>query len=76
MRRLYLHKLFFLAGMLVFSGLVPAEQKYTYVKASIGYPWFMFFVFLLLIAIPFILIIILSWRNKRREDGHLAPHEP
>jgi hypothetical protein len=62
--------------MLAFPGLIPAEQKYTYIKASLGYPWFMFFVFLVLVAIPFVLIIILSWRNKRRENDRLAPHEP
>jgi hypothetical protein len=43
------------------------EIEYTYVEASLGFPWFMFFVFTVLVLIPFLLIVFLSWR-KRPED--------
>lgn len=43
---------------------VMSKQDYTYVKASLNFPWFMFFVFLTLILIPFVLVIILSWRSS------------
>jgi len=63
--------------LLSFAGLVAAEQPYTYVKASLAYPWFMFFVFLALISIPFILIIALSWRLHRKdESSYTATGEP
>lgn len=58
--------------LVLFSGLASAEPQYTYVKASLGYPWFMFFVFLALIAIPFLLIIALSWRQHRKNDNSRA----
>ncbi len=54
---------------LSFAGLVAAEQPYTYIKASLGYPWFMFFVFLALISIPFVLIIALSWQMHRENES-------
>ena len=61
---------------LSFAGVVMAEQPYTYVKASLGYPWFMFFVFLALISIPFVLIIALSWRlHRKNESSHTATGE-
>jgi len=63
--------------LLPFAGLVAAEQPYTYVKASLAYPWFMFFVFLALIAIPFFLIIALSWRlHRKNESSHTAAGGP
>ncbi len=55
--------------LLSFAGLVSAEQEYTYIKASLGYPWLMFFVFLALIAIPFVLIVALSWHQYRKNGG-------
>jgi len=62
--------------LLSFAGLVTAEQPYTYVKASLAYPWFMFFVFLAMIAIPFLLIIALSWRlHRKNERSHTATGE-
>jgi len=40
-----------------------AKPKYTHIESTLGFPWFMFFVFLVLIMIPFVLIITLSWRK-------------
>lgn len=63
------------ATVLAFSWQVSA-QEYTYVKVSLGYPWFMFFVFLALIAIPFLIIIVLSWRQGTGnvpDSKHIKP---
>lgn len=48
---------------------VLAKQDYTYVKSSLAFPWFMFFVFFALISIPFILVIVLAWRKSRTADA-------
>jgi len=62
--------------LLSFAGLAAAEQPYTYIKASLVYPWVMFFVFLALIAIPFFLIVGLSWRlHRKNESSHTATGE-
>jgi len=61
-------KLILCTTVLAFSWPVTAAQEYTYVKVSLAYPWFMFFIFLALVAIPFLLIILLAWRR----DGGTA----
>ncbi len=43
---------------------VLAKQDYTYVKSSLVFPWFMFFVFFALILIPFLMVIALSWKKS------------
>jgi len=55
--------------MLIFLPESMAKTEYTYVKASLGFPWFMFFVFLLLIMIPFLLIVFLSWRKQADDES-------
>ncbi|MFV2005039.1 MAG: hypothetical protein ACC650_07505 [Gammaproteobacteria bacterium] len=52
---------------------VLARPDYTYVKSSLAFPWFMFFVFFALIMIPFFMVIVLAWRKtdaseKRASD--------
>jgi len=56
--------------LLLMSADIMAKPEYTYVKASLGYPWFMFFVFMVLISIPFLLIIILSWKIHLKKDDN------
>ena len=57
-------------GWLTFSLLsLPVygqENPYTYVKMSLTVPWTLYFVFLACVLIPFVLLILLSWR------GHLT----
>jgi hypothetical protein len=43
---------------------VLARPDYTYVKSSLAFPWFMFFVFFALIMIPFFMVIVLAWRKS------------
>lgn len=57
----------------LYADPAAAEPRYTYIKASLGYPWFMFFVFLSLIAIPFLLIIVLSWRRRLKGEDSQPP---
>jgi len=47
------------------------EPGYTYVEASLGFPWFMFLVFTVLVLIPFVLIVVLAWR-KQPENENLS----
>ena len=44
------------------------ENPYIYVKMSLGIPWFLYFVFLACILIPFAILIIVAWR--RYMSGH------
>ena len=55
------------------SSLAGAAGDYTYVKSSLGFPWFMFFVFLALVAIPFLLIIFLTRKKQGLEQEHEKP---
>lgn len=48
---------------------VLAKQDYTYVKSSLVFPWFMFFVFFALIMIPFIMVIALAWRKPGVDEN-------
>lgn len=57
----------------LYADPTAAEPRYTYVKASLGYPWLMFFVFLGLVAIPFLLIIVLSWRGRLKNESQRPP---
>lgn len=57
-----------LAGIFSWLPAVSAKAEYTYVKASLGFPWVMFFVFMLMILIPFLLIIVLSWRKHTNTE--------
>jgi len=48
---------------------VLAKQDYTYIKSSLGYPWFIFFVIFALISIPFIMVVVLAWRKGTAANG-------
>ncbi len=51
---------------------VLAKQDYTYVKSSLVFPWFMFFVFFALILIPFCMVIALAWRKSPADEKENA----
>ena len=59
-----------LAMCLLLPGM-PAwaqENPYTYVKMSLTVPWTLYFVFLACVLIPFVLMIVLAWRNSAEKD--------
>lgn len=58
------HIVWLLVAVMISPLPVLAKTEYTYVKASLVYPWFMFFVFLVLVMIPFLTIMVLSWRKQ------------
>ena len=41
---------------------------YTYVKMSLTVPWTLYFVFLACVLIPFVVMIVLAWRNAPKAD--------
>jgi len=47
---------------------LSARPGYTQIESTLTFPWLMFFVFLVLILIPFIMIVVLSWRNQDKQD--------
>ncbi len=63
--------LYRVAGLLLVllpASEVLAKQDYTYVKSSLAFPWFMFFVFFALILIPFFMVIALSWKKSDADE--------
>jgi len=66
------------ALLLMFSFLPVAfakEDGYIYVKASLGFPWFMFLVFTVLILIPFLLVVFLAWRKPPEDESQDQPDQ-
>ena len=45
------------------------SDGYTYVKMSLLVPWTLYFVFLVCVLIPFVLMIVLAWRNASRRKA-------
>ena len=45
------------------------SDGYTYVKMSLLVPWTLYFVFLVCVLIPFVLMIVLAWRNASRRNS-------
>ena len=52
-----------LVGMLVSSPVSAQISPYVYVQMSLGVPWFLYFVFLACILLPFIVLIAIAWRR-------------
>jgi len=50
-------------------------QEYHYVKFSLGVPWALYFVFLLFVTIPFVVMITLAWR-RRDEPADSTSEQP
>lgn len=48
------------------------QASYTYIRASLQVPWVLYFFFLILIFLPFIFMILLSWRGAAREEENRA----
>jgi hypothetical protein len=55
------------------AGPAAAQNPYSYVKFSLGVPWTLYFVFLVLISIPFAVMILLAWRRSHQAE---EPQEP
>ena len=49
---------------------------YTYVKMSLAVPWALYFVFLACVLIPFVVMIVLAWKNAARRDAAEEPADP
>ena len=56
------------------------ENPYIYVKMPLTVPWFLYFVFLGAVLIPFVVMIALAWRrhpgDETPEDSEPAAHPP
>lgn len=43
-------------------------QSYTYVQFPLDVPWTLYFIFLVLVSIPFAVMIALAWRHYLRQE--------
>ena len=57
----------------IVAGPVAAQNPYSYVKFSLQVPWTLYFVFLVLVTLPFAVMILLAWRRGGHEE---EPPEP
>ena len=64
-----------LAILSVITSSVSAQiSPYVYVKMSMGVPWFLYFVFLLAILLPFFVMIIVAWRRHLAQQRDQDPY--
>ncbi len=57
--------LFLSMGWLLVPGVVVAQENpYRYVKMSLAVPWTLYFMFLVCVLIPFVILVILAWRSQ------------
>ena len=57
------------------------DNPYIYVRMPLTVPWFLYFVFLGAVLIPFVVMIALAWRNRpghepRRKSGQPPVRPP
>lgn len=45
----------------------PQAVEYTYVRMSLTVPWTLYFVFLVCVLLPFIVMVALAWRGTPRQ---------
>ncbi len=59
-------------GVLFFASMPSWAQinPYVYVQMSMAVPWFLYFVFLACILIPFFVMIIVAWRRYFSSTKH------
>ncbi|MDE0308520.1 MAG: hypothetical protein OXI60_01630 [Acidiferrobacterales bacterium] len=64
-----------LAALVLCPPAAGQISPYVYVQMSLGVPWFLYFVFLACILLPFFVLIALAWRRyysaaKQSRDKH------
>jgi hypothetical protein len=58
-----------LAALLATPTAWCQDNPYVYVKMSLLVPWTLYFVFLAAVLIPFVLLIVLAWRERSQEEA-------
>ena len=61
---------------MLLAGAAAAQNPYQYVKVSLQVPWALYFVFLVLVTVPFALMILLAWRRASSEDEQPQESSP
>lgn len=57
-----------LVPLLIAASALAQTQSYTYVQFPLDVPWVLYFVFLVLVTIPFAVMIALAWRYYLRQE--------
>ena len=68
MRRVKLEAWVAFAALLATPAAWCQENPYVYVKMSLLVPWTLYFVFLAAVLIPFVLLVVLAWREHPDEE--------
>ena len=62
-----------MAIMLLHADLSVAIDSYRYLHVSIETPWVIFLFLLAAVFVPFILMVVLMWRQMHKVDGAPKP---
>lgn len=55
--------------VLLSAAAMCADNPYIYVRMPLTVPWFLYFVFLGAVLIPFVVMIVLAWRKRPGDDS-------
>ncbi len=59
--------------MLACAAAQCQENPYVYVRMPLTVPWTLYFVFLGAVLIPFVVMIVLAWRGRPRDEAGPRP---
>jgi uncharacterized membrane protein YadS len=68
MNNLWVKIVLLVSGMVGVSSAQAAVDSYRFAHVTIATPWYIFLFLLMGVFAPFVLMVILAWRNAARKD--------
>jgi len=82
MNRIWIRTVLALIGVAEASAVEAAVDSYRFAHVTIATPWYIFIFLLMGVFAPFVLMVVLAWRNAMRkttnestEEGHKHLHQ-
>ena len=79
MNHIWTRIILMLAGSVAASSAQAAVDSYRFIHVTIATPWYIFIFLLMGVFVPYVLMVILAWRNairKSEREVAEADHEP